>query len=255
VTRVSVVIPVKDDDRELRRCLRALAAQTRRADELIVVDNGSADASATVAREAGARVLRCERPGIAAASARGYDAATGDIVLRLDADCLPSLTWVEVMTDAFDRRPDVAAFTGGARFIDGPRRARTALALAYLCAYAAVAVLSLGHLPLYGSNLGFRRTAWRRIRAVAHLSPAVHDDFDLAFHLGLRFRIRYLPGAAMGVSMRPFFDARAFARRTARGVWTVLVHWPRDFPPVRWVHLALRRMVDRRGRRRPDHGR
>jgi glycosyltransferase involved in cell wall biosynthesis len=245
VTRVSVVIPVKDDDVELRRCLRALALQTRVPDEVIVVDNASSDSSAKVAANAGARVLRCDRPGIPAASACGYDAATGDVVLRLDADCMPAVTWVEVMTAAFERRPGVAAFTAGARFVDGPRFLRTPLAAIYLWAYAFVAVPSLGHLPLYGSNMAFRRDVWRRIRGSVHLSSEVHDDLDLAFHIGLRHRIGYASGAAMGVSMRPFADARAFARRTGRGVRSVIVHWPRDFPPVRWVHLALRRAVDR----------
>lgn len=249
MTRVSVVIPVKDDDRELRRCLRALAEQTRAPDEVIVVDNGSSDASADVAGDAGARVVRCERAGIPAASARGYDAAVGDVILRLDADCVPALTWVETMARAFAHRPDVTAFTGGARFIDGPRMLRTPLALVYLWAYAIVAVPSLGHLPLYGSNMGFRRDAWHRIRGSVHLSPEVHDDLDLAYHLGLRHRIRYAPRAAMGVSMRPFADSRAFARRAGRGVRSVVVHWPRDFPPVRWVHLVMRRAWDRRGSR------
>lgn len=244
--RVSVVIPVKDDAPALRRCLRALAVQTLRPDEVIVVDNGSSDSSAAVAREAGARVLRCDRSGIPAASAHGYDAATGDVVLRLDADCVPAVTWVEAMTAAFTRRPDVDAFTAGARFLDGPRMLRTPLAALYLCAYVAVSVPTLGHLPLYGSNMAFRREAWQRVRSSVHLSPEVHDDFDLAFHLGLRSRIRYAPEAAMGASMRPFGDPRAFAVRTVRGVRSVVVHWPRDFPPVRWVHLVMRRTLDRR---------
>ena len=245
MTRVSVVIPVKDDAAPLRRCLRALALQTRAPDEVIVVDNGSSDDSAAVARDAGARVIPCERPGIPAASACGYDAATGDIVLRLDADSLPAITWVQTMTAAFERRPRVGAFTGGARFVDGPRRLRAPLAAVYLGAYTAVSYSALGHLPLYGSNLAFRRDAWRRVRGKVHLSPGIHDDFDLAFHIGLRYPIGYARHAAMGVSMRPFGDPRAFAVRTIRGVRTVVVHWPQDFPPVRWVHLLMRRALAR----------
>lgn len=245
---VSVVIPVKDDAAALRRCLRALALQTSPPDEVIVVDNGSTDVSAEVAREAGAHVLTCDRPGIPAASAMGYDAAHGDIVLRLDADCLPAGSWVQEMTDAFHARPDVAAFTGGARFIDGPPALRTPLAIAYLLSYAAATVPALGHLPVFGSNLGFRRTAWLDIRSAVHRDDVdVHDDLDLSFHLGERHRIRYLSHARMGVSMRPFAHARSFSLRVWRGIRTVVVHWPRDFPPVRWMRLGLRRVLHRLG--------
>lgn len=242
---------MKDDDRELARCLRALAAQTRRPDEIIVVDNGSSDASADVARAAGAQVVRCIEPGIPAAAAHGYDHATGDLVLRLDADCLPTEGWVEAMIDAFAARPHVDLITGGARFDDGPRMLRVPLAAVYLGAYVAVLTPTLGHLPLFGSNLGFRRRVWRGIRSSVHRDdPDLHDDLDLAFHVGERHRIRYLRDTGMGMSMRPFASRRAFARRLWRGARTVVVHWPADFPPVRWVKLALRRLgVGQRPRR------
>ena len=243
---VSVVIPVKDDDTELRRCLRALSLQSVAPDEVIVVDNGSSDSSVAVAREAGARVVRCERPGIPAASSAGYDAATGDLILRLDADCLPAETWVETMVEAFADRPDVAGFTGGARFITGPRVLRAPLAAMYLTAYALLTAPALGHLPVFGSNLGLRRDAWRGIRSCVHRDDAdLHDDLDLAFHLGERHRIRFLRHAAMGMSMRPLTSTAGSGRRIALGFRTVLVHWPHDFPPVRWERLALRRLLDR----------
>ena len=246
VSTVSVVIPVKNDAARLQRCLRALALQTRRPDEIVVVDNGSADASAEIARRAGARVVRCDRPGIPAASSFGFDSAEGEIILRLDADCLPGGGWVQAMADAFDARPGVAAFTGGARFIDGPRMLRAPLAAGYLAGYAAATTPALGHLPVFGSNLGLRREAWRSIRSSVHRTDAeLHDDLDLAFHLGERHRIRYVRGATMGISMRPFASLRSFARRIARGCRTVVVHWPTDFPPVRWLRLARRRLLHR----------
>jgi glycosyltransferase involved in cell wall biosynthesis len=238
--RISVVIPVKDDDTELARCLQALAGQSVHPDEVIVVDNGSTDASAGVARALGARVVRCESPGIAAASAAGYDAATGDIILRLDADCIPGTSWVNAMAEAFAAQPDVAAFSGGARFFDGPRVLRAPLAALYLGAYAAVMTPTLGHPPLFGSNLGMRRAAWRSIRSSVHRDGDLHDDMDLSFHLGERGRIRFLRGADMGISMRPFASGGSFARRVVRGMRTVLIHFPHDFPPVRWNRRLLR---------------
>lgn len=235
----SVVVPVKDDAAELRRCLDALAAQTRPPDEVVVVDNGSSDPSATVAAAAGARVVRCDDPGIAAAASFGYDCAAGAFILRLDADCVPDPAWVAQVLGAFARDDAVVAVTGDARFVDGPAWLRAPLAAVYLGAYRAVAATALGHRTVFGSNLALRRDVWRDIRSEVHRhDPAIHDDFDLAFHVGERGRIGLLRGAPMGISMRPFASAPAFARRIGRGVRTVVIHWPRDFPPLRWRRLA-----------------
>ncbi|MBN6828941.1 glycosyltransferase, partial [Micrococcus luteus] len=54
---VSVVVPVLDDAEHLRVCLALLAAQSRPALEVVVVDNGCVDDSAVLARAAGARVV------------------------------------------------------------------------------------------------------------------------------------------------------------------------------------------------------
>ncbi len=150
--RVSVVIPVKDDATLLDGCLASLRAQTRPPDEIVVVDNGSQDASAAVGRRGGARIVPCARPGIPAASAAGLDAATGDVLLRLDADCRAPADWIERMTAAVaDRR--VGAATGGARFDSAPPWAGRWAARGYLGAYAVVCGAALGHRPLFGSNI------------------------------------------------------------------------------------------------------
>ncbi|MEJ6490534.1 glycosyltransferase family 2 protein [Leucobacter sp. USCH14] len=244
---VSVVIPVKDDAELLRWCLAALAAQTRAPDELIVVDNNSRDDSARVAREAGAAVIPCETPGIPAASATGYNVATSDYVLRLDADCVPDATWIAALAAVLDARPDVAVVTGSAHFIDGPRPLRRVAAAIYLGMYVATTAPALGHTPVFGSNLGFRRSAWLAVRDEVHLRSDIHDDLDLAYHFGERHRIRRVRAAVMGMSMRPLSSVGGFARRTAWAFRTVLMHWPADFPSVRWIRLALRRVLHRLG--------
>ena len=233
---VSVVIPVKDDDAELARCLDALSRQTRTADEVIVVDNGSSDTSAAVALHAGATLIRCVQPGIPAASAEGYDRATGDLLLRLDADCIPADDWIERVCAEFAARPDVSALTGRADFTGTSAAIGRASSVVYLLAYAATTV------PVFGSNLAMRREAWEDVRLRVHRhDPEVHDDLDLAFHLGERHRIGFLRGSTMRMSPRPFGSARALARRFHRGFRSVFIHWPRDFPPSRWRRLLRRR--------------
>ncbi|WJL96866.1 glycosyltransferase family 2 protein [Microbacterium sp. ET2] len=244
--RISVVIPVKDDADELRHALTALADQTVPPDEVVVLDNGSDDHVEAVAREAGARLVREPGGGIPRANAAAFDAATGDIIARMDADCRPGREWVAGIVRAFDAQPEVAAVTGGGRFVDGPPWLRRPLAAVYLFAYSASLWPALGHAPLWGSNLAVRREAWQRVAPLVHRDdPDVHDDLDLAFHLGERHRIRLVPGLPMGMSMRPFADASAMRRRFRRGIHTVLIHWPRDVPPVRIVRLTLARATGR----------
>ena len=85
---ISVVIPTYNAAAFLAEALESVRAQTRAAAEVIVVDNGSTDASAAIAEEAGARVLRLAHPGLSAARNAGIRAATQPWIAFLDADDL-----------------------------------------------------------------------------------------------------------------------------------------------------------------------
>ncbi|MFE5671377.1 glycosyltransferase family A protein [Agromyces sp. NPDC056523] len=234
---ISVVIPVKDDAVLLRRCLAALADQRDSPDEVIVVDNGSTDGSADVARERGARVVSESRPGIPAASARGFDEAVGEVIARLDADCVPPADWIRRIRSAFTDDAVLDAITGPARFIDGPRALRPLLSAIYLGSYVATVAPALGHVPLFGSNLALRRDAWRAVREDVHRDDLLmHDDMDLSVHLGPCRRFRYDSGLGMGISMRALGgDVRL---RFRRGVHSIVAHWPEEFPARRWRRRA-----------------
>jgi hypothetical protein len=99
--RLSVIIPALNEAATLPRLLRALQSQTRPPDEIIVADANSTDGTAAVARELGARVVVGGRPGPARNS--GARAATGDVLLFLDADVLPGPDFVALLLAAFER--------------------------------------------------------------------------------------------------------------------------------------------------------
>ncbi|MCS5722659.1 glycosyltransferase [Herbiconiux sp. CPCC 203407] len=239
---ISVVIPVKDDAAHLERCLSALGRQTIAPSEIVVVDNVSSDASDAVARIGGARVVREQRPGIPAAASTGYDQAEGEVIARLDADSIPADDWIERIGDRFRDRPDLAAVTGGASFSGGPRALRRVGAALYLGAYHLSLAPALGHVPLFGSNFAMRRSEWQRVSGTVHRKDSeLHDDLDLAFHLGVRGRIRYGRGLSVQISSRPFAEAGTLPTRFRRGFRTVLVHWPRELPWLRWSRRVIRR--------------
>ena len=89
---VSVVIPALNEEATVAGVVKAALASC--ASEVIVVDSDSTDATAAVARDAGATVLNWRdiapdipvRPGKGEALWRGVRAATGDVVVFLDAD-------------------------------------------------------------------------------------------------------------------------------------------------------------------------
>jgi hypothetical protein len=99
--RLSVVVPTLNEAGVLPALLDALAAQTRPPDEIVVADAGSRDGTVDLARERGARVVPGGLPG--AGRNRGAQATTGDLLLFLDADVLPSVDFVASLLAAFAR--------------------------------------------------------------------------------------------------------------------------------------------------------
>ncbi|MCW3840454.1 glycosyltransferase [Micromonospora yasonensis] len=84
---VSVVIPVYNAAKTLRRCLDSVAAQTHPPLEVLVVDDGSTDGSRAVAAAAGVRVVvQPVNGGVSAARNAGVAASTGEVVFFLDSD-------------------------------------------------------------------------------------------------------------------------------------------------------------------------
>jgi 4,4'-diaponeurosporenoate glycosyltransferase len=90
---VSVIIPARNEATRLPRLLEALAVELA-SGEVVVVDDGSTDGTAAVARAAGATVLSAEPPagwsGKAYACWTGAVAAHGDVLVFVDADVEPA---------------------------------------------------------------------------------------------------------------------------------------------------------------------
>ncbi|HLI73219.1 MAG TPA: glycosyltransferase [Acidimicrobiales bacterium] len=100
---VAIVIPVRNGEAMVRACVAACLAQSRRAREVIVVDNGSTDRTASEAAAAGATVLFESRRGSFMARNRGWRAAAADIIAFTDVDCVPEPTWLAELTEPFGR--------------------------------------------------------------------------------------------------------------------------------------------------------
>jgi len=250
VPSLSVVIPALDDAEMLARCLDDLAAQLRPADEIIVVDNGSSDGTADVARAAGARVVEQSQRGIWPAASTGYDAATGDIIARLDADSRPPADWLLHIEAELVDAPEVGVLTGRGVFYDGNTVVAGLGQVLYIGGYFWSMGLWLGNPPIFGSNFAMRREVWLDVRDRVHRDRGdIHDDLDLAFHLSLDTVVRYDERLTVGISARPFSTWRGFGRRLRWAYTTLSMHLPDQSPWRR--RIARRRLAHDRERDAP----
>jgi mycofactocin glycosyltransferase len=248
---ISVVIPVKDRADELRRCLDSITRVDYPRDlvEVIVVDDGSRDDSAKVARESGALVIPSGGTGRGPAAARnvGARAATGEILAFIDSDCTASPEWLTELLPAFS---DAAvAAVGG--MVDGMCTAST------VDRYEAVmSSLTLGSRERFGSdgddtfylpscNLLVRRTSFLEIGGFAD-AMHVGEDVDLTWRLRDRGRtIVYLPAGRICHEHRSTlrsFMSRRFDYGTSEGTLQLLHprrHKRMVIPPLLAVLLAL----------------
>jgi glycosyltransferase involved in cell wall biosynthesis len=162
--KVSVVLPAKNEAEGLRRTLPALAATLPGA-EVIVVDDGSSDDTAAVAAALGARVISTPYSmGNGAAIKRGARAATGEVIVFMDADGQHDPAHIPELLARLEAGYDMVV---GAR--DGSGQASVGRSLANRF-YNRLASWMTGH-AIKDITSGFRAVRAERFREFLHLLP------------------------------------------------------------------------------------
>jgi glycosyltransferase involved in cell wall biosynthesis len=116
--KVSVLIITRNRAQQLRRCLESLTAQSMPPFEVVVVDNGSSDATADVAAGGGEPRVRytfAANPSIPKARNLALGQARGDVALFLDDDCVADPRWIEEAARAAVQHPQAVAIQGTVR--------------------------------------------------------------------------------------------------------------------------------------------
>jgi glycosyltransferase involved in cell wall biosynthesis len=159
----------------------AISRQTVRPYEVIVVDNNSTDNTVGIANKFPfVTILHERRQGVVHARSKGFNAANGGIIGRIDADSRIDPDWVEA-TQKILSNEAFAAVTGSVRY--------EKISLAGVLSWADTALrifLSRAMKPevaLQGANMAIRRSVWLQIRGGLCHQAGLHEDFDLSLHI------------------------------------------------------------------------
>ena len=248
--RVSVLLPVRDGARFLHEALESVLAQTLADFELLVVDDGSTDATPEIlasVRDERLRALRQDRLGLVPALNRAVAEARAPFLARMDADDVSFPERLDRQVAYLDARPEVALLavgvetSGGARIVlpDDDAALRRRLLLRNPFAHGSVAVRrealerAGGYRADYGANEDY--DLWRRIAR----------DWKLGAVPEILYRYREHAGAVT----RSRVDERVESRERLRGeLWrepALLRAVGRDSDPVE-ARALLREALRRR---------
>jgi peptidoglycan/xylan/chitin deacetylase (PgdA/CDA1 family) len=188
---ISIVIPARNEEKLLPDCLRSLRNQTYQGEyEIIVVNNGSMDATAGIAQQYGARVIPADKENsVSYARQKGADAAHGDIIAQADADTVYPPYWLQRIADRLDSHPEAMAISG--RFVYRDKFVWAFIELFFRHFINVLTVACFGQ-PLFisGATFAFRRREFVAAGGYHNLTYAV-DQHGIASRLHRSGKILY----------------------------------------------------------------
>lgn len=258
---LAVVVPNFNGAAVLPRTLAALAAQTVRPAEVVVVDNGSTDGSADAAERdhPWARVLRVgHNSGFGAAANRGVQETTSPLVAVLNSDARPVPRWVERMVAFAPDAPPGAWSWGGVLMTPGGvvESAGDCYSPAGF-AYKHAQGVELPRLPRVayevfappGAAPVFRRAEFLELGGYDGRYFLYLEDIDLAFRARCRGWTSWLvPGAEVEHDLGASGTSAVATWHIARNaVWCQVAHSPDLNPRLLW-RTTRRELAEARAR-------
>ncbi|MGA2656602.1 MAG: glycosyltransferase [Verrucomicrobiota bacterium] len=192
--RISIVVCTHNGSRTLGECLGGIRRLDYPDYEVIVVDDGSTDGTATVARQHKVRIISTENGGLSSARNVGLAAATGEIVAYLDDDAYPDPHWLKYLANSF-----LSTSHGG---VGGPNLVPPEDRAIAQCvgnapggpAHVLLTDSVAEHIP--GCNMAFRKSCLTAIGGFDPQFRTAGDDVDICWRLQERdWTIGFNPAA------------------------------------------------------------
>jgi glycosyltransferase involved in cell wall biosynthesis len=198
--RITVVVPAYNEEKLLRRCLDSLVQQEPPPDEIVIVDNASTDSTPDIIKQFIAdhpelKVVSVyeTKKGCPAARDAGWRAASGDIIVHIDADSVVPPGWMAKIHTALAEDPTVGAIGGTIRHENAPFSIALIQYLLDLV-YPRLLRLIKGFPYIWGAMTICRREVLEKMDGYANRPPGQLEDYYLseqAHKLG--YKLRYMP--------------------------------------------------------------
>lgn len=200
--RVSFVVIAYNEEDSIAECLKCIQKQPIKPFEVILVDNYSTDMTVKIAREFNfVDIITEKEQGILKARLSGFNKASGDLIVAIDADTLIDKDYVEKIISIFQDN-SVSAVTGY-----GKSRYEYIIpnsSIFWSWCYFTFTKAYFGYQLLWGANMAIRRKAWLESEKYVfnNGSTYIHDDQEISLALATAgFRVKLSKELTTSVDM------------------------------------------------------
>jgi glycosyltransferase involved in cell wall biosynthesis len=218
----SVIIPAYNASNTIEETLRVLEAQTEKAFDVIVVDDGSTDGTREIVARYPVKMLIQDHRGPAAARNLGARNAKGDILVFTDSDCTPTETWLAEMLKPF-KEPHIIGVQG--RYMT-KQCELTAKFVQYEIEERYNRMSKLEHIDFIGSySAAYRRDAFLQAGGFDESFPtASGEDPDLSFRLSKKGFKMVFNNKAVVYHRHPSILSDYLRKKFNRAYWRVTLY-------------------------------
>jgi len=194
--QVSVIMPAYNAAAYIEESIQSVFRQTFRDFEVVVIDDGSTDATAEVAAAAGGvvRLLRQANGGAASARNRGIEASRGEFIAFLDADDLWHPRMLRAQLEAFARHPEAGLVFTNCWNTDGKRILPLTRTAQRQAAQGSVFRPLLADNFVMTTTVMLRRVCLERVGLFDESLP-VSEDYDLWLRIARHYPFAFVPEA------------------------------------------------------------